>query len=122
MFKRKGFKSGGEKLKVNILDNLINFVGLVASDTSLDILYFEVIQESDLEEGRLVEVYTKEKPVLYQIIDGLTKEEIVYKKNTSIAISGPGPNVFAILKASVFLKFIFENSGVGHKINHQRSK
>lgn len=71
-----------EKLKVNILDNLTNFVGLVASDTSLDILYFEVIQESDLEEGRLVEVYTKDKPVLYQIIDGLTKEEIVYKKNT----------------------------------------
>lgn len=71
-----------KKIKVNILDNLSNFVGLVAADTSIDILYFEVIQESDLEEGRLVEVYIKNKPVLFQIIDGLTKEEIVYKKNT----------------------------------------
>jgi len=64
------------------LDDYKNLVGIVATDTSLDNLYFEVIQERDLEEGRLVEVKIKEIPVLYQVIDGLTKEEIVYQKNT----------------------------------------
>lgn len=62
--------------------DLDNFVGIVASDTSIDRLYFEIIQEKDLEEGRLVEVSIKGQPVLYQVINGLTKEEIVYQKNT----------------------------------------
>ncbi|MCZ6701451.1 MAG: DUF87 domain-containing protein [Ignavibacteria bacterium] len=71
-----------EKFEVKILEDLSNFVGLVAAETSLDTLYFEVIHEIDLEEGRLIEVYIKNEPVLFQIIDGLIKEEIVYKKNT----------------------------------------
>ena len=61
---------------------MTNFVGIVATDTSIEHLYFEVIQEKEIEEGKLVEVSIKEKPVIYQVIDGLTKEEIVYQKNT----------------------------------------
>ncbi|MCB8817096.1 helicase HerA domain-containing protein [Desulfosporosinus shakirovi] len=64
------------------LDDFKNLVGIVATETSLENLFFEVIQEKDLEEGRLVEVRIKATPVLYQVIDGLTKEEIVYQKNT----------------------------------------
>ncbi len=69
------------ELKETILDQITDFVGIVAPETSLATLYFEVIQGKDLEEGKLVKVFIRGKPVLYQIIDGLTKEEIVYKKN-----------------------------------------
>lgn len=68
--------------KIPILREMTNFVGIVATDTSIEHLYFEVIQEKEIEEGKLVEVSIKEKPVIYQVIDGLTKEEIVYQKNT----------------------------------------
>lgn len=73
-----GFKENSPE----IIKNLYNFVGLVTKDTSIETLYFEVVIERDIEEGRLVEVKIKNKPVLYQIIDGLTKEEIVFQKNT----------------------------------------
>ncbi len=36
----------------------------------------------DLEEGRLVDVRIRSVPVLYQIINGLTREEILQQKNT----------------------------------------
>lgn len=58
------------------------FVGIVAPDTSVQRLYFEVVQNTDLEEGRLVEVGIGRHHVLYQVIDGLTKEEIIRQKNT----------------------------------------
>jgi len=67
---------------VEMFQKLDSFVGVVSHETSVDTLYFEVIQERDLEEGRLVEISIREKPVLYQVIDGLIKEEVVYKKNT----------------------------------------
>jgi uncharacterized protein len=67
--------------KEAFINDIADFVGIVAPETSLENIYFEVIQEKDLEEGKLVKVFIREKPVLYQIIDGLTKEEIIYKKN-----------------------------------------
>lgn len=65
-----------------ILGQINEFVGIVATDSSIEHLYFEVIIERGLEEGKLVEVIIKDKHVLYQVIDGLTKEEVVYQKNT----------------------------------------
>ncbi|MEN6414699.1 MAG: DUF87 domain-containing protein [Veillonellales bacterium] len=69
-----------------IIENLnvqpYNIVGIVASDTNIEYLYFEVIQERELEEGRLVEVLIKEEPVIYQVINGITKEDVVFQKNT----------------------------------------
>ena len=59
-----------------------NIVGLVAQDTSIERLYFEVVENTDLEEGRLVSAKVGEYKVLYQIVGGLTKEEIVQQKNT----------------------------------------
>lgn len=55
--------------------------GVVDSDTTLDHLQFEVIEDDDLSEGRLVEVRIGEHMVMYQIIEGLTREEIVQQKN-----------------------------------------
>lgn len=59
-----------------------NLVGIVAPDTSIDKLFFEIVDDKDIEEGKLVETYVSGKMIIYQIIDGLTKEEIVYQKNT----------------------------------------
>lgn len=57
-------------------------VGLVAPDTSNERLYFEVVTTQELEQGLLVQVNVQGSTVIYQILDGLTKEEIVYQKNT----------------------------------------
>ena len=67
---------------VELLNKYEEFVGIVAPDTSTERLYFEVIQEREIEQGRLVEANVSRKKVLYQILDGLTKEEIIQQKNT----------------------------------------
>jgi hypothetical protein len=59
-----------------------NIVGLVAQDTSIERLYFEVVENSELEKGRLVSAKVGGNKVLYQIVSGLTKEEVVQQKNT----------------------------------------
>jgi hypothetical protein len=58
------------------------FVGLVAENTSINKLYVEVIREDEVSEGVVLEATIKETPVLYQITDGLTREEIVSQRNT----------------------------------------
>lgn len=57
-------------------------VGLVAADTSNERLYFEVVGSKALQQGLLVQVNIQKTTVIYQILDGLTKDEIVYQKNT----------------------------------------
>lgn len=57
-------------------------VGIVAPDSSIERLYFEVVDNSDLKEGRLVAVRVQNEKVLYQVVGGLTKEEVVHQKNT----------------------------------------
>jgi hypothetical protein len=64
-------------------------VGLVASDTSVERLFFEVVKDEGLEEGRLVEVQIAKRLVTYQLVNGLTKEEIVQQKNTHGVRSRP---------------------------------
>jgi DNA helicase HerA-like ATPase len=66
----------------SVLASASSLVGIVAPDTSIERLYFEVVEERDLEEGRLVETVIFGRRVIYQIIDGLTKEEVVQQKNT----------------------------------------
>lgn len=58
------------------------FVGIVAHDTSTERLYIEIIAARNLYEGLLVAVDVQGKQVIYQLLDGLTKEEIVHQKNT----------------------------------------
>jgi hypothetical protein len=57
-------------------------IGLVAPDTTIERLYFEVVRDAGLEEGRLVEVHIGNRLVTYQLVNGLTKEEVVQQKNT----------------------------------------
>lgn len=56
--------------------------GVVVSDTNLDYVLFEVTEDRELAEGRLVEARIGEHHVIFQIIDGLTREDIVQQKNT----------------------------------------
>ncbi|WP_421787047.1 ATP-binding protein [Hyphobacterium sp.] len=56
--------------------------GIVDSGSDLTRLEFEVVNEAGLEEGKLIDVKIGEAPpVLYQIIDGVTQEELVQQKN-----------------------------------------
>lgn len=57
-------------------------IGLVASDTSVGQLQIELVRALDLREGSLVEVDIGGQAVLYQVINGVTKEEILREKNT----------------------------------------
>lgn len=70
------------KRSQTILADLQSLVGIVAPETSIERLYFEVIKEEELEEGRLIETFIGDKPVIYQIVNGVTKEEVVHQKNT----------------------------------------
>lgn len=63
-------------------DAYSNVVGIVTSDSTIQRLYFEVVNNNDLEDGRLVSVNVGKTKVLYQIVDGLTREDIVHQKNT----------------------------------------
>lgn len=58
-------------------------LGLVAPDSTVSRLTIEVTRDDvDLHQGALIEADIGSRPVLYQIIDGMTKEEIVHQKNT----------------------------------------
>lgn len=57
-------------------------VGIVAPDSTIERLFFEVVDNTNIEEGRLVTVNVQNQKVLYQIVGGLTKEEVVHQKNT----------------------------------------
>lgn len=68
--------------KADLVKEKESIVGLVATDTSVEKLFFEVVKDDDLEEGRLVEVKISGQKVTYQLVNGLTKEEVVQQKNT----------------------------------------
>lgn len=59
-----------------------DLAGLVAENTTINKLYVEVIQETGVSEGAVLEASIKGTPVLYQITDGLTREETVFQRNT----------------------------------------
>jgi hypothetical protein len=69
-------------LKHNISINENNIIGLVTADTSAEYMSFEVILDNDLATGTLVSAKIQGRNVIYQIINGVTKNEIVYKKNS----------------------------------------
>jgi len=56
--------------------------GIVDSETSPGYLLFEVIDDEGIAEGCLAEVRIGEtRQVIYQVIDGVTREEVVQQKN-----------------------------------------
>lgn len=70
-----------------------SIVGIVAPDTSVDRLFFEVVDDSELRIGRLVSTRVGNSKVLYQIVAGLTREEIVQQKNTHGYVRGQAQQI-----------------------------
>jgi len=65
----------------DILRKANNFLGIVDTDSSIDNITIEIINEQKIEEGSLLEVKIKGEYVMYQVIDGLTWEDIISQKN-----------------------------------------
>ncbi|WP_170162562.1 ATP-binding protein [Methylocystis hirsuta] len=90
--KLPALKGGGIALRLNAaagdLDDVpaIQWIGrlcgVIVSDTNLDYALFEVTEDRDISEGRLIEARIGEHRVIFQIIEGLTREDIVQQKNT----------------------------------------
>ena len=66
-----------------ILEAQARLLGLVATDTTVGRLNIEVVRyDLALRQGSLVEVKIGSQQVLYQVVDGVTREEIIHQKNT----------------------------------------
>lgn len=71
-----------EAEQIQALQWIGRLCGIVDSDTSTEYLQFEVINDSGLSEGSLIEARIgDERRVIYQVVDGITREEVVQQKN-----------------------------------------
>ncbi|MBK6718945.1 MAG: ATP-binding protein [Sphingomonadales bacterium] len=71
-----------EAANISTLQWIKRLRGIVDSDSSPDYLLFEVIDDDGIAEGCLAEVRVgDERQVIYQVIDGVTREEVVQQKN-----------------------------------------
>lgn len=71
-----------EQAQIQTLQWIGRLCGIVDSDTSTEYLQFEVINDTGLAEGSLIEARIgDERQVIYQVVDGATREEVVQQKN-----------------------------------------
>lgn len=70
-----------EAREVLVLERINSLCGIVDSDSDLEFIEIEIVNDQDLTEGRLVDVEVQSKKVVYQIIEGVTREEAVQQKN-----------------------------------------
>jgi hypothetical protein len=70
-----------EKLKITQLNKLNELIGIIDQGSTIEKIEFEIINDTGLSEGRLVEAYIHGEPVIYQVIDGITREDILAQKN-----------------------------------------
>lgn len=71
-----------EAEQIQALQWIGRLCGIVDSDTSTEYLHFEVINDTGLAEGSLIEARIgDERRVIYQVVDGVTREEVVQQKN-----------------------------------------
>jgi hypothetical protein len=71
-----------DKADIRALQWIDRLCGIVDTETSPEYLQFEVIDEAGLAEGSLVEVRIGDiQSVIYQVVDGVTRDEVVQQKN-----------------------------------------
>ena len=77
-------QSGYEKLQqIRTVEKRAKLVGIVDEGTNLGTLWFEVTgEDAEIEEGQLVETRIRQRMVLYQVIDGVSKEEVLRERNS----------------------------------------
>jgi hypothetical protein len=67
--------------ELRLLDRINSLCGIVDSESDLEFIEIEIVNDHELSEGRLVDVKLRGEDVIYQIIDGVTREEAVQQKN-----------------------------------------
>ncbi|MEM9557259.1 MAG: DUF87 domain-containing protein [Acidobacteriota bacterium] len=67
---------------VSALRDRYRLIGLVAPGTDTKTLHVEVVRTGGLSEGSLLQVKIGHADVLYQLLDGFTKEDILERKST----------------------------------------
>lgn len=71
-----------DKTGIRALQWIDRLCGIVDTETSPEYLQFEVINEAGLAEGSLAEVRIGDnQSVIYQVVDGVTRDEVVQQKN-----------------------------------------
>lgn len=71
-----------DKADIRALQWIDRLCGIVDTDTNPEYLQFEVINEVGLAEGSLAEVRIGDNQgVIYQVVDGATRDEVVQQKN-----------------------------------------
>jgi hypothetical protein len=76
-------EAGAETLRNLAEDVRERLLGLVAPETNVGCLHVELVRHDlTLRQGSLLEVTVANQPVLYQVIAGVTKEEILHQKNS----------------------------------------
>lgn len=71
-----------DKANIQALQWIDRLCGIVDTDTNPEYLQFEVINEVGLAEGSLAEVRIGDSQrVIYQLVDGVTRDEVVQQKN-----------------------------------------
>ncbi|MEF2559367.1 hypothetical protein VQ044_24995, partial [Aurantimonas sp. C2-5-R2] len=71
-----------DKADIRALQWIDRLCGIVDTETSPEYLQFEVVNEAGLAEGSLAEVRIgNNQRVIYQVVDGVTRDEVVQQKN-----------------------------------------
>lgn len=92
---RSDFNTAGIPVPTDVAwERRASLVGLVAPDTDVSRLRIEIVRtDLDLAEGCLVEVQIGSSSVLYQVVTGLTREEIIQQKNTRGYVRGDAKKI-----------------------------
>lgn len=68
--------------QASVLARMDRFLGIVDDGTDVQTMYFEVIEPRNIEEGHLVQVRIRDTPVVFQVVNGVTKEEVIHRRHT----------------------------------------
>lgn len=71
--------------KIQFLDT---FIGLIYENSDIEKINFVYDSKIDIESGMLIEVHQRDKKIIYQIFNGITRQELLEAKNKSDMILG----------------------------------
>ena len=93
LFGNKGKMSEDIVYKLDIPNDknipfLDTFIGVIYENSDIEKVYFVYDSKIDIESGMLVEVHQRDKKIIYQIFNGITRQELLEAKNKSDMIIG----------------------------------
>lgn len=75
------------------LESVKNIVGTVAKGTSISRMKFELFGNPKIAAGSLLSIKSAEKPIFYQVFDGIVEEEQTIKDSTRAFVEGEAEQV-----------------------------